>query len=83
MTIKINVPKRPDPTMKLVYVESGIEVKVGDKVTDFRGDKAIVTGWREPQTSNSTGRIYVDFDKVCSEFYPSVFNCKFVPIKPE
>ena len=31
--------------MKLVYKDTGVPVKVGDIVTDFKGDKDVVTGW--------------------------------------
>lgn len=60
--------------MKLVYKDTGVPVKVGDIVTDFRGDKDVVTGWASPRNSNSTGRIYV----TGGEFYPSVFGCVWI-----
>lgn len=63
--------------MKLIHKSSGKEVKPGDLVTDFRGDKTFVSDpvGREPQHDGSTGRIYVE---PSGEFYPSVFNCKWV-----
>ena len=34
--------------MKLVYKGTNTEVKEGDVLTDFRGEKAIAYFWREP-----------------------------------
>jgi hypothetical protein len=57
---------------KLINTKTGKEVKVGDKVTDFRGDKGILTDVT-PQTG-MLGHIYMDG----SRCYPSVIDCKFV-----
>lgn len=57
----------------------GKPVVLGQIVTDFRGDKAIVTGWEESQASSS-GRIYVKWDEdqtMDSSYYPSVFGAKW------
>ena len=73
--------------MKLVYDSApgpGAKVAIGDRVIDFRGDEWHVTGWEEPQHAGSTGRVYVrgqagpDGIESHREFFPSVFDCKFV-----
>lgn len=55
-------------------------VVLGQIVTDFRGDKAIVTGWEEPHKPSSSGRIYVKWDEdqtMDNSYYPSVFGAKW------
>lgn len=56
---------------KLISITTKKEVKVGDKVTDFRGDKGILTEV-EPYKGMS-GYIYMDGNR----YYPSVIGCKF------
>lgn len=58
----------------------GIPVKIGQIVTDFRGETAIVTGWQEPHKPSSSGRIYVKFtedQQMSNEYYPSVYGAEF------
>lgn len=57
---------------KLINNKTGKEVKVGDKVSDFRGDKGILTDVT-PHTG-ANGHIYMDGCR----YYPSVIDCKFV-----
>lgn len=57
---------------KLVNIKTNKEVKIGDEVTDFRGDKGILTDIA-PQ-SGMTGHIYMDGCR----YYPSVIGCKFI-----
>lgn len=67
--------------MKLVHEKTGIEVKTGEVVHSFRGEAAYVTGWREPQHSGSTGRVYVkEFGDrgFTGEYFPSVYGLKWV-----
>lgn len=60
--------------MKLVFKGTAIPVLMGDKVTCFRGEQAVVTGWAEPRHSGSTGRVYTSD----GEYYPSVYNLEWV-----
>ena len=66
--------------MQLINEKTKQPVKTGDVVHDFRGRPAFVTGWREPQTPQSTGRVYTKtiadqaFD---GEYYPSVYGLKW------
>lgn len=66
--------------MKLVYKGTDKEVKKGDILTDFRGDKAIADYWREP--THGVGKICVkDIDNPNSfsmEYYVSVFNLEWI-----
>jgi hypothetical protein len=67
--------------MKLVYENTGCEVKTGDVAHTFRGEAVYIEGWREPQHSGSTGRVYVKFfgDAGWSqEFFPSVIGAVWV-----
>lgn len=65
--------------MRLVHDETGLEVAVGDEVTDFRGDSAIVVMWDKPHSPASTGRLYVSTDgSPPFGYYPSVFNCTWI-----
>ena len=65
--------------MKLVYKATGAEVKKGDELTSFRGEKYIADYFREP--THGIGKISVkknadDFH--CCEYYVSVFNLEWV-----
>ena len=64
--------------MKLINSKTKQEVKIGDMVTSFRGEKYEVRSWSEPHHSGSTGRMYVKNDQLDRELYPAVFNCEFV-----
>jgi len=56
----------------LVSLKTNKQVKVGDKVTDFRGESGILTDVT-PHTG-ANGHIYMDGNR----YYPSVIGCKFV-----
>lgn len=69
--------------MRLVNKETGKEVKVGDKLTDFRGDTAYATYFREP--THGSGKICVVEDKkdmnnpsATREYYVSVYGLEWV-----
>jgi hypothetical protein len=65
--------------MKLTN-KQGQPVNTGDVVRTFKGDIVIITGWREPQHENSTGRIYVmstDGRQTHSEYFPAVCDMEF------
>ena len=64
--------------MKLINSKTKQEVKIGDMVTSFRGEKYEVRSWSEPQHRGSTGRMYVKSDVYDRDYYPAVFNCEFV-----
>jgi hypothetical protein len=59
--------------MKLIDEKTGNEVKVGDEVTTFRGNKGILNSF-------NYSRVYVRENgmQYTSEFFPSVINCKVV-----
>lgn len=67
--------------MKLVDEKTGQEIKAGDKVTTFRGEKGTLVSWAPPRTINSSGKVTVKFGKHDihgREFYPSVIGAKIV-----
>lgn len=68
----------------LVVEKTNYRIEPNTKITDFRGDKAIIAGGRAPQTAASQGKIWVK-DKPSStsteEYYPSVYDLKWIKIK--
>lgn len=68
--------------MILVHKDTGEEVQKLDTVVDFRGERAVVTGWQKPHSPASTGRLYVRMPKDRGGheqgYYPSVFDCEWV-----
>jgi hypothetical protein len=65
---------------KLIYEATGKEVKEGDILTDFRGDKAVFDSFTEPHKPSSTGKVYTQREGLLykSESYPSVFGLKII-----
>lgn len=66
--------------MRLVYKGTDKEVKVGDIVTDFRGEDSIVSYFAEPNKPSSEGKITVkrtedDFGR---EYYVSCFGLEWI-----
>jgi hypothetical protein len=63
--------------MKL-YI-NGVEAVKGQEVLTFRGEKAILEGWKEPYKPSSTGRVYIkEQDKeYTGEYFPSVIGGEF------
>jgi len=63
-----------------LYIKGKIAVK-GQEVTTFRGEKAILTGWREPQHAASSGRVYITIYEedgtYNGEFFPGVIGAEF------
>lgn len=64
---------------KLIH-DDGHEIQVGDEVIDFRGNKLIVCSWKEGQTPESTGRVYVKEANSDWEqgYFPSVIDAHIV-----
>ena len=44
-------------TINLVHKETKKVLKVGDKVSDFRGDQGVITHMSPPKHSGSSGKI--------------------------
>ena len=59
--------------VKLENVLTGLTVKVGDKVTSFRGEVEVVRFIKPPHKASSSGFV--------NNFYAGVYNCKFVEIE--
>lgn len=66
--------------MRLVYKETGKEVKVGDKVTLHDGVIAVVTYFREPTSPASSGKVnvLVQGAEYEDEFYVGVIGAKWI-----
>jgi hypothetical protein len=63
--------------IKLINTKTNKEVNIGDEVTNFRGDKGVLTDV-SPQTGMN-GHIYMDG----CQYYPSVIGCKFIVVGNE
>jgi hypothetical protein len=65
----------------LINIKSGLEIKAGDEVRDFRGNPAIVhKNIGSHPTDRSTGRIAVIIDGDEMSYYPSVYNAQWVRV---
>jgi hypothetical protein len=67
--------------MKLVNQKTGAPVKTGDIVADFRGERWVLEGGREPHKPSSSGFVWVrsiDGRGLSREFYPSVIGAAWV-----
>lgn len=67
--------------MRLVYKETGEEVKVGDVVTLSNEKKCKVAYFRPPHKTSSSGKVTVQFgeDKFnCMEYYVSVIGAEWI-----
>ena len=58
----------------MVLYINGVKAEKGMDVTTFRGEQCKLTGWREPQNSGSTGRVYITDGKHSGEYFPSVVS---------
>jgi hypothetical protein len=61
-----------DREVILVNRTTGKQVKVGDEVTSFRGEKTTVKYMNPPHKSSSSGFV--------NNYYASVYDCKFVEL---
>ena len=61
-----------------LFNADGKLVKVGDKLTSFRGETDIVIEGigQPPHKPSSTGKVWTDR----GNFYPSVFKCEWVEV---
>ena len=73
--------------MRLIDVNTGIELKKGDIVTDFRDEKSVLMDWQEPQHPGSTGRVGLvargatykrDDPNAYNWVFPGVIDARFV-----
>lgn len=62
--------------MKLVYEKTGLDVKVGDNATTFRGESVVVRSIEKPRHGGSTGRVY--FEDGLGGVFPSVIDAKWI-----
>jgi hypothetical protein len=58
----------------------GQDARIGEYYPSFRGEMYLLVGGREPQHPGSTGRVWVKVapDATTVEFFPGVFNMKWV-----
>lgn len=67
--------------MRLVYTEGariGEEVKIGDPVSLRSGEKGRVESIMKPHSPTSTGRVFIDFGKFCTGYFPSVVGAMWI-----
>jgi hypothetical protein len=67
-----------EKTMRLYDKTTGAEIKVGDIVETFRGERVELLGFRAPTHEGSTGRVDVQVvgTQIRSEYFPSVINAE-------
>ena len=65
--------------MLLLVDQNGVELRIGDTVHTFRGERMTLAGMTPPAHPGSTGRVYLTDPKDDSgrEFYPSVIGAKW------
>lgn len=65
--------------MKLVNLHTGAEIKVGAKVTTFRGEKGVVKSLHPPTESGKSGKVNVKHlaDGWEQLYYPVVIGAIF------
>jgi hypothetical protein len=65
--------------MKLVNKVTGAEIKVGDKVRDFRNEEVTVTGYALPIHGGSEGQVMLkEYDGYEVVRYPSVIGARII-----
>ena len=67
--------------MKLVYENTGCEVKCGELARTFRDEVVYIEGWDDPAHPGSTGRVYIKHfgDNGWTQgVYPSVVRAVWV-----
>ena len=66
--------------MQLINETTRQPLKTGEIVQDFRGERWVLEGGREPHKPSSTGFVWVrslDGRGLSREFYPSVIGAKW------
>lgn len=65
--------------MVLIHKETGKEIKKGDVLTSFRGEKYIADYFREPTHGEGKITVKKNADDVmsCGEYYVSVFGLEW------
>lgn len=66
--------------MRLIYTETGTEVKVGDLVETSKGVRVTVAIVEKPHKPSSTGRVHVQAVNATfgQSFFPSVIGAEWV-----
>ena len=64
---------------QILVKDNGIPVKMNEVISD---EKAIITGGRAPHKSSSQGFVFIkdNPEYITTEYYPSVFNLKWVDL---
>ena len=66
--------------MKLIYNDTGIEVKKGDQViTNPREEKATVISFSPPHKPSASGKVYIELENGSKrEYYVGVIGAKWI-----
>lgn len=65
----------------LVFEKTSKPVSIGQKVKDFRGDSAVITGGHAPRKPSSEGYVGVKDGDFEMYYYAGVYDLKWVPKK--
>jgi hypothetical protein len=64
------------------YTDNGVEARIGDIITSFRGEQAILLRLVRPRKDHRTGKVYVRFiGSHTGEYYDTVFNLRVTDIE--
>ena len=65
--------------MRLIYSDTGTEVRIGDAAETFRGEPVTVTYFAEPHKPSSSGKVSVEeASGFRSEFYAGVIGAEWI-----
>jgi len=62
----------------LVHEKTGEPAKIGETLTDFRGDTAVCSGGNPPHKPSSSGFVWTGKSPNTRESYASVYDLKWV-----
>lgn len=64
---------------KLINEKTGLEIKIGEMVETFRGERVELISFQAGRHAGSTGRVVVALSPSCeAEYYPGVIGAKIV-----
>jgi hypothetical protein len=71
-------PEGPMSQWKLIHIDTGKPVNIGDELVTFRGEKVRLTGLQPPHKPEAQGRVFCEHDQCDNVWYASVVNCRYV-----
>ena len=63
---------------RLVHIETGKPINIGDELETFRGEKVRLVGMQPPHKPEASGKVFCDDGQCDSVWYASVVGCRYV-----